>query len=204
MTRPAGAGDRPAPPSGDRLALMLDLDETLLYASEVELGRRADFLALGYHVYRRPHLQTFLDHVLARYDVGVWTSSGRRYAEAVCATLFPPRSLRFVWSSERCSLSRDWNTGDYLNRKRLQKLKAHGYRLERLLAIDDTPSKHAQNYGNLVCVSEYLGEDPHDDELLRLIPYIDALADEANVRTVEKRRWRERGANPPATARTEP
>lgn len=184
--------DRPSPPRGDRLALMLDLDETLVYASKVELDRAADFRAAGYHCYRRPHLQAFLDHVLARYDVGVWTSSGRIYAEAVCAQLFPPQALRFLWSSERCSLSRDWNTGGYLNRKRLHKLKAHGYRLERLLAIDDTPSKHAQNYGNLVRVSEYRGEDPHDDELLRLMPYIDALAGEANVRKVEKRRWRER------------
>lgn len=184
--------DRPSPPRGDRLALMLDLDETLVYASDIELDRPADFRALDYHVYRRPHLQAFLDHVLARFDVGVWTSSGRVYAEAVCAALFPPQTLRFLWASERCSLSRDWNTGEYLNRKRLQKLKTHGYRLERLLAIDDTPSKHAQNYGNLVCVSEYLGEDAHDDELLRLIGYLDALSDETNVRAVEKRRWRER------------
>ena len=171
---------------------MLDLDETLIYASEIDLARAADSQALGYLAYRRPHLQPFLDPVLARYDVGVWTSSGRLYADAVCAALFPPQALRFVWSNARCSVSRDWTTGEYLNRKRLQKLKTHGYRLERLLAIDDTPSKHAQNYGNLVCVSEYLGEDPHDDELLRLIGYIDALAGEANVRTIEKRRWRER------------
>lgn len=184
--------DRPSPPRGDRLALMLDLDETLVYASEVELDRPADFRAVGYHVYRRPHLQAFLDHVLARYDVGVWTSSGSLYAEAVCAALFPPQALRFAWSSGRCSLSRDWTTGEYLGRKRLQKLKRHGYRLERLIAIDDTPSKHAQNYGNLVCVSEYLGADPHDDELLRLIAYIDALAGEPDVRKIEKRRWRER------------
>lgn len=185
-------GDRPAPPSGDRLTLMLDLDETLIYASDVELDRAADFRAVGYHVYRRPHLQAFLDHVLARYDVGVWTSSGRRYAEAVCAELFPPQALRFLWASERCSLSRDWTTGAYLERKRLQKLKTHGYRLERLVAIDDTPSKHAQNYGNLVCVGEYLGHDPHDDELPRLAAYLDTLAGAANVRTIEKRRWRER------------
>lgn len=196
--------DRPAAPSGDRLTLMLDLDETLIYASDIELGRAADFQTLGYHVYRRPHLQIFLDHVLARYDVGVWTSSGRTYAHAVCAALFPPQALRFVWSSERCSLSRDWTTGEYLNRKRLQKLKTHGYRLERLLAIDDTPSKHAQNYGNLVCVSEYLGEDPHDDELLRLIGYIDALAGEADVRKIEKRRWRERTASAQAAASAQP
>lgn len=184
--------DRPLPPSGDRLALMLDLDETLIYASEFELDRPADFHAAGYHVYRRPHLSTFLEHVLARYDVGVWTSSGRIYAEAMCAALFPPRTLRFLWSRERCSIGRDWDSGEYVDRKRLQKLKRHGYRLERIVAIDDTPAKHAHNYGNLVCVSEYLGEDPHDRELLHLIAYLEHLAAEPNVRGIEKRRWRER------------
>ncbi|WP_051884964.1 HAD family hydrolase [Lysobacter antibioticus] len=178
--------------STDRLLLVLDLDETLVHASEVELDRAADFRALSYHVYRRPHAERFIAYALANFDVGVWTSSGRFYAEAVVAALFPPQSLRFVWSSERCSISRDWTTGEYLNRKRLKKLKRDGYRLERMLAIDDTASKHAYNYGNLVCVREYLGEDESDDELLRLMAYLDRLAHEPNVRTIEKRRWRER------------
>lgn len=176
----------------DRLLLVLDLDETLIHASEIELDRPADFRALRYHVYRRPHLQRFIDHALANFEVGVWTSSGKLYAEAVVEALFPPKSLRFVWSSERCSISRDWTTGEYMNRKRLHKLKRRGYRLERMLAIDDTPSKHSYNYGNLVCVREYLGEDEHDDELLQLMTYLDRLALEPNVRTIEKRRWREK------------
>ncbi|MGH8082477.1 MAG: NIF family HAD-type phosphatase [Lysobacter sp.] len=183
-----------------RLLLVLDLDETLIHASEVELSRAADFRAVGYHVYRRPHLQPFLDHALANFEVGVWTSSGRHYAEAVVSALFPPQALRFVWSSDRCSLSRDWDTGHYLNRKRLHKLKRHGYRLERMLAIDDTASKHADNYGNLVCVSEFLGEDEHDDELLQLMPYLDGLAAQPNVRKIEKRRWREHSTTRSDTA----
>lgn len=178
--------------STDRLLLVLDLDETLVHASESELDRAADFRALSYHVYRRPHAERFIAYALANFDVGVWTSSGRFYAEAVVAALFPPQSLRFVWSSERCSISRDWTTGEYLSRKRLKKLKRHGYRLERMLAIDDTASKHACNYGNLVCVREYLGEDETDDELLRLMAYLDRLAHEPNVRKIEKRHWRER------------
>jgi RNA polymerase II subunit A small phosphatase-like protein len=201
--------DRPSPPSGDRLVLMLDLDETLIYASQIELDRPADFHAVGYHIYRRPHLQTFLDHALANFDVGVWTSSGRLYADAVVAALFPPQSLRFLWSSERCSITRDWTTGEYLNRKRLQKLKRHGYRLERLLAIDDTPSKHIYNYGNLVRVREYLGEDQHDDELLHLMRYLERLASQPDMRKIEKRRWRERIASAgregePEVARSQP
>lgn len=178
--------------ASDRLLLVLDLDETLIHASEIELDRDADFRAAGYHVYRRPHLQAFIDHALANFEVGVWTSSGRIYADAVVAALFPPGALRFVWSRERCTISHDWTTGHYLHRKPLKKLKRHGYRLERMLAIDDTPAKHARNYGNLVCVREYLGEDAHDDELARLMVYLRRLADEPNVRTIEKRRWRER------------
>lgn len=192
MQSPPATQQTPA----ERLLLVLDLDETLIYASETELDRAADFRAVGYHVYRRPHAERFIAYALANFDVGVWTSSGRVYAEAVVAALFPPRSLRFVWSSERCSISRDWSTGEYLNRKRLQKLKRHGYRLERMLAIDDTASKHAYNYGNLVCVREYLGDDDSDDELLQLMSYLDRLAHEPNVRTIEKRRWRERLSRP--------
>lgn len=176
----------------DRLLLVLDLDETLIHASEIELDRPADFRALRYHVYRRPHLQRFIDHALANFEVGVWTSSGKLYAAAVVEALFPPQSLRFVWSRERCSITRDWTTGEYMNRKRLQKLKRHGYRLERMLAIDDTPSKHSYNYGNLVCVREYLGEDEDDDELVQLMAYLDRLALEPNMRRIEKRRWREK------------
>ena len=175
-----------------RHLLVLDLDETLIHASEVELDRAADFRACGYHVYRRPHLAEFIDYALGRFEVGVWTSSGRRYADAIVAELFPAQSLHFVWASERCSITRDWTTGEYLNRKPLKKLKRRGYRLEQVIAVDDTPSKHAYNYGNLVCVEEYLGANAGDDELLWLMRYLDRLSGEPNVRRIEKRRWRER------------
>ncbi|SFK50371.1 NIF family HAD-type phosphatase [Lysobacter sp. cf310] len=175
-----------------RHLLVLDLDETLLYASEVELNRASDFRACGYYVYRRPHLAEFIAYALARFEVGVWTSSGRRYADAIVAELFPAESLSFVWARERCSITRDWTTGGYHNRKPLKKLKRRGYRLEQVIAVDDTPSKHAYNYGNLVRVDEYLGQNENDDELLWLMRYLDRLAAEPNVRRIEKRRWRER------------
>lgn len=62
-----------------------------------------------------------------------------------------------------------------------------------MLAVDDSPWKYARSYGNLVTVSEFLG-DPDDDELPRLAAYLDTLREVPNVRTLEKRRWRERGA----------
>lgn len=127
-------------PQGGKL-LILDLDETLVHASERELERAADFRLVGYHVYLRPHLQAFLDYAFAHFTVGVWTSSGQLYAEPLVDRLMPGRPLAFLWSAPRCSTARDWETGGYTSQKRLGKLKRHGFRLEQMIGIDDTPGK---------------------------------------------------------------
>lgn len=171
--------------------LVLDLDETLVFASERELDRPADLSVAGYHVYKRPHLDTFLDFAFSTFQVGVWTSSGQLYAEPLVAQLMPGRDVQFVWSAKRCSTARDWETGGYSSQKRLAKLKKRGFKLEHVIGIDDTPSKYAQNYGNLVLVQEFTG-DRHDDELAWLPAYLELLSTQPNIRAVEKRNWRER------------
>lgn len=173
----------------DQKLLVLDLDETLVFASDVALSREADFRIGPYHMYERPHVHQFIAHVLERFQVGVWTASGEQYAAQVVERLFPRDVLKFVWSSQRCTITRDWRTGGYQAIKKLEKLKAKGYRLESIIAIDDTPAKYARSFGNLVTVSEFTGE-VHDDELLHLMHYLEQLAGVANVRTIEKRHWR--------------
>jgi len=69
--------------------------------------------------------------------------------------------------------------------------KRRGYALERVLVVDDSPEKHTRNYGNLVRVEPFLG-DPSDDELSHLARYLPTLAKAENVRSIEKRRWRQR------------
>lgn len=173
----------------DKKLLVLDLDETLVFASEVALSREADFHVGPYHVYERPHVHRFIAHVLGRFQVGVWTASGEQYAAQVVERLFPRDGLEFVWSSQRCTTTRDWSTGEYQTIKKIEKLKARGYRLESIIAIDDTPAKYARSFGNLVAVREFTGEQ-EDDELLHLMRYLDHLAGVPNVRAVEKRNWR--------------
>ena len=170
--------------------LVLDLDETLVHASEVELDRPADLQVADYHVYKRPHVDAFIDFAFSRFRVGVWTSSGEGYAQPLVEQLMPGRTPEFVWSAKRCTTVRDWETGHYSNQKRLAKLKRRGFRLEHIIGIDDTPSKYAQNYGNLVLVQEFIG-DPEDDELAILPAYLEHLAVQPNIRSIEKRRWRE-------------
>ncbi len=183
--------------------LVLDLDETLVHGSEVELDRAADFRVGPYFIYKRPHVHQFIAHVLERFQVGVWTASGADYASQVIDHLFPKGALKFVWSSRRCTTVRDWNTGDYQTIKKLKKLKAKGYRLESIIAVDDTPAKYARSFGNLVAVREFTG-DLHDDELLWLLRYLDGLAKVPNVRSIEKRHWRHAVDREPARTGIDP
>lgn len=176
---------------GDRKLLVLDLDETLIHATESRLDRDGDFQLFDYHVYRRPHLEDFLTFAFATFDVGVWTSSGDKYARAVVAEVFKVGQPAFLFSSLKCTQRRDFNTGSYVPVKRLSKLKSWGYRLDQVIAVDDTADKHRDNYGNLVHVAEYWGNQG-DEELLLLRDYLATLADVPNVRNVEKRGWRAR------------
>lgn len=168
--------------------VVLDLDETLVYSTDRVLDRPADLRVVDYHVYLRPHLHRFLDFVFAEFEVGVWTSSGNLYAEPLVEALMPGRPVRFVWSSRRCSVTRDLETGAQTTEKRLAKLKKLGFNLDQIIGIDDTPCKYASNYGNLVLVPEYVGQ-PNDEVLLQLMRYLPSLRAVPNVRAVEKRGW---------------
>ncbi len=175
--------------SSTRKLLVLDLDETLVHARETPLEHPEDFRVGPYFVYRRPHLTAFIDAVSPHFDLAVWTASGEVYAAQVIEQIFEPGLLKFVWSSKRCTTARDWTTGQYTTIKNLSKLKRQGYALEAIIAVDDTPSKYARSYGNLIAVREFIG-DRADDELLHLSAYLGRLVPVANVRAVEKREWR--------------
>lgn len=179
----------PAP----RKLVILDLDETLIYADERPLARAADAETGPYYVYLRPGLAEFIDTIFERFEVAVWTSSNALYADSVCRIIFGERvpELRFVWSRERCTSTRDFENDSWTHAKRLKKVRRLGYDLDQVLMVDDSPEKHTRNYGNLVQVRPFVGE-PADDELPRLARYLAELATRDNVRAVEKRYWRDR------------
>ncbi len=182
-----------------RHLLVLDLDETLIHASEVPLHRPADHVVYGYHVYRRPHLEAFLSSCFDHYAVGIWSSASDEYVEAVTKLIVPDSDrLEFIWGRSRASFSRvrrddgnsffdPWNHRHYL--KPLAKLKRFGWTLDQMLIVDDTPEKCIRNYGNAIYPREYDGRDD-DDELRLLARYLETLKDAPDLRRIEKRRWR--------------
>lgn len=168
--------------------LILDLDETLIYAAEQALEYEPDFQVGPFFVYKRPFVSEFLAVCQGWFEVAVWTSASPSYAAGIVEALFPYAPV-FVWASDRCGRGYDPECGEQFSVKNLRKVKQRGYRLEQVIVVDDTAEKHQQNYGNLVRIREWTG-DLEDTELLRLLSYLEKLRTSENIRTVEKRQWR--------------
>ena len=180
-----------------RQLLILDIDETLVYATETPLERPPDFRVGPFVAYRRPHLHKFIEAVLGWFDVAVWSSSTADYAAIVTANVFSTSAAsKFVWARDRCTRRFNPETWQEDWIKDLRKVKRHGYPLERILAIDDSPEKLQRHYGNHIRVMPFVG-DPADCELESLLPFLDWIRSVENVRTVEKRKWRSFGRTTP-------
>ncbi|MBN9296926.1 MAG: HAD family hydrolase [Filimonas sp.] len=171
--------------------LILDLDETLIHATQTELAIASDFRFDNYFVYKRPGLQKFLHDVSLHFTIAIWSSAGDDYVKAIVQQFKTEEiSFSFVWGRSKCSLKRNPVYDTYSFEKRLDKLKKNGFRLEQILIVDDSPAKSRTNYGNAIYIKEFTG-DSEDRELSFLYDYLLTLKNVENVRTIEKRRWRQ-------------
>ena len=176
--------------------VILDVDQTLIFASKNRLGRRPDFEVYDYAVYKRPNLNEFITRLDKSYEIAVWSSAGNDYVNSIISQLELDVKLQFIWGRNEAIKKRQLNdyyeTGnetEYYYVKPLKKVKRKGYELERILIIDDSPYKSKLNYGNAIYPKPYKGESG-DNELLKLIDYLESIKDEPNFRTIEKRNWR--------------
>lgn len=170
--------------------IILDLDETLIHATESELDIPSDFRFGNYYVYERPHLRRFLADISKHFSIGIWSSAGDEYVNEIVRHIKPDTvDFVVVWGRSKCSLKRDLTFDTYCFEKRLDKLKKKGFRLEKVLVVDDSPSKSRTNYGNAIYIKEFTG-DTNDNELQFLYEYLLTLKLVDNVRKIEKRGWR--------------
>ncbi len=174
---------------------ILDVDETLIYATKEKLLREPDFEIFDYKVYKRPNLNDFVNRLEKSYDIAIWSSAGNDYVNSIMNLLNLDVKIKFIWGRneaiQRRQLNDYYETGNdtelyYV--KPLKKVKRKGYELERILIIDDSPNKSKLNYGNAIYPKSYKGEMT-DSELLKLIEYLESIKDEPNFRKIEKRNW---------------
>jgi TFIIF-interacting CTD phosphatase-like protein len=173
----------------DKILLILDLDETLIHASETRLTSvEHDFVYAGYFVYKRPGLDEFLDSIKDAFRIAVWSSASDDYVISIASNIFKDSiEPEFIWGRSKCTFKRDLELDTYYFAKQLKKLKRKGYELERILIIDDTAEKVKDNFGNAIYIKEFTGTP--DNELNKLSIYLQKLKSTNNVRIIEKRGW---------------
>jgi RNA polymerase II subunit A small phosphatase-like protein len=162
---------------GGPILLILDLDETLVYATEEPLPRSPDFHVGPYAVYRRPYLAEFLTSCSACFRLAIWSTATDEFVRPVVARIMPPAvEPAFVWGRSRCVRRYDPEQFEEYHAKDLKKVRRMGYRLERVLIADDTPRKVVRHYGNAVYVPPFFG-DLADETLPRLARFLIAMRD---------------------------
>lgn len=180
--------------------LILDIDETLIFASKPKLEIEEESSVFDYFVYQRPFLKDFLDSVNRDYRLAVWSSASDDYVvEVVKNTILCKYEFEFVWGRSKATYRRDFELDEmrvygshndhYHYVKSLKKVKKNGYDINRILIVDDSPHKSKLNYGNAIYPVSFVG-DIDDTELLILAKYLESIKDCENFRRLEKRYWR--------------
>ena len=167
--------------------LVLDLDETLIHATN-KVVDSYDFKVGDFFVNKRRYLDEFLSFCNDNFDVIVWTSSTKNYAEEIIHNIFYDTNISLLLTREDCVQFRDVNKDEIIWIKDLKKLKRKGYSLDNILVVDDSPEKLQRNYGNLIRVQAFFNEE--DDELLLLTKYLKIIKKEKNFRKIDKRDWK--------------
>jgi len=156
-----------------KMSLVLDLDETLVHCSaeptkEYDVTFHVMFNGAPVQVFvrKRPHLDAFLHQVSQLYEVTVFTASQRVYAERLLDILDPEqRLIQHRLYRESCLMV----AGNLL-----KDLSVLDRDLSKTLIIDNSPHAFGYHVDNGVPIESWF-DDPHDTELLKLLPFLQRL-----------------------------
>ncbi|KAF8925502.1 hypothetical protein BGZ58_000748 [Dissophora ornata] len=158
-----------APEHIGRKCLVLDLDETLVHSS-FKLIPQADYVvpveidnqSHNVYVIKRPGVDTFLQKMGELYEVVIFTASLSKYADPVLDILDVHRVIKHRLFRESCFNHK----GNYV-----KDLSVIGRDLKNAIIIDNSPASYIFHQTNAVPISSWFN-DPHDTELLDLIPFL--------------------------------
>jgi Dullard-like phosphatase family protein len=183
----------------EKKTLILDIDETLIHSKitteePLHPDFKANFIPIegeNYETMKRPYVDQFLDYVQKNWTIAFWTSATEDYALGILENL-GIKYWDFLYHRDNCTQGIIYNEEGMPDKqvtfKKLSKLSKRGYNLDKVLVIDDTKEAHTHNYGNLILISRFVG-DLNDNQLLKMIDYLELIKKESNFRSLEKRDW---------------
>lgn len=154
--------------TANKKLLVLDIDETLIYASASSLPRHEHFrLGLAY-AWLRPGAHKFITTCQQHYGIGIWSSATREYVADVFGHLrFQFDTLAFIWTRERCVSGANTLTGEPCRLKQFRLLLDLGYPAAAITIVDDEPGCWFDCTGRLIAIPKFKG-DPAGRELYLL------------------------------------
>ncbi|KAJ8270119.1 hypothetical protein GJAV_G00110580 [Gymnothorax javanicus] len=166
--------------------LVLDLDETLVFSTLNHLPKAEYTFHTSFqnHKYKvsvimRPHVQQFLQRMSKIFEMFVYTSAKRDYAEQILDILDPQKKIfRHRLYQEDCFCI----LGHYV--KDLGLLQRD---LAKTVVLDNAPHTFPYHVMNMIPIPSWTGEKD-DKELIKLIPYLEKLSEAEDFRRMLKRR----------------
>lgn len=185
----------PTPPirtdSRRKPLLVLDLDETLVHSLRVPIEGHdyIHFEEFGYFVHKRPFLHYFLCSVSKYYDIGIWSAGTDEYVQVIVDRIMPDDiEPIFVFGRSMCDKRIIDNSIVYV--KPLRWLKDFGYKMEKIVIVDDTPEKCVDNFCNAIIPNSYCCNS-QDIELLDLFYYLEHVKNSKDLTIFPHYKWKQ-------------
>ena len=157
--------------------IILDLDETLINANYIEDFDTEEYKRLYgdtlsqsqnpfefkvmqdiYIVFKRPHLDQFLDYIFENFNVSVWTAASKDYALWIIKNYIikdTNRKLDFIFWSYHCTFSHTHGKGSKDLSLIWKKFQLSNYNKNNTIIIDDNPEVFNIQPGRVIPAIEF-------------------------------------------------
>lgn len=164
-----------------RKILVLDLDETLVHSTtrqnshfDIRLEITVDNCPSIFYVSKRPYLDVFLQIVSQWYDLVVYTASLQKYADPLIDALDVHGVIRERYFRDHCI---------QVGNNFVKDISIIEPDLRKIVIVDNSPSAYVLHEENAIPIGTWW-DDPLDEELLNLLPFLQALCLMADVRSI--------------------